>query len=428
MIDINALREDPQAFADAWAARGEQVDVAVIEQYDATVRRLKAESEAKKAEANEASKAIGAAARAGADVSEAKAHARALGDAAKALDGQRAQAEETLRDYLLHLPNVCLADVPEGADADANVERSRHGTAPALDFTPKPHWDLATDLGIIDFARGANLAGSGFVVYRGDGARLQRALVSYFLDCHRLNGYEEIAPPFLVRPEIMQGTGQLPKFADQLYATAEDDLLLIPTAEVPVTNLHAGEILERAALPKRYCAHTPCFRREAGAAGVGTRGITRVHQFEKVEMVWITSAEDSVAALETMRGHAEALLKALDLHWRVLDLCTGDIGFSAARTYDLEVWSTGTQQWLEVSSLSNCTDFQARRMGLRYRPEAKAKPVMAHTLNGSGLALPRCMIAVLERWQQADGSVLIPEVLRPYMGGQDRITATNAPN
>jgi seryl-tRNA synthetase len=278
-------------------------------------------------------------------------------------------------------------------------------------------------LGLIDFIRGTQLAGSGFVAYRGDGARLQRALVSYFLDCHRDNGYEEIAPPFLVRPEIMQGTGQLPKFADQLYATRDDDLLLIPTAEVPVTNLYAGQILGADKLPMRFCAHTPCFRREAGAAGIGTRGITRVHQFEKVEMVWITKPEESEAALETMRAHAETLLTNLGLRYRILDLCTGDIGFGAARTYDLEVWSPGTDSWLEVSSVSTCTDFQARRMGLRYRSEAKAKPQVAHTLNGSGLALPRCLIAVLETYQQADGSIKVPAVLQPYLGGQTELAA-----
>ena len=423
MIDLAALRANPDIFAQSWQDRGEEVDVAELLAQDEQVRKLKAAAEGKRAEAKEASKAIGAAARKGEDVSAAKEHARSLGDEAKALDAERQGVEQQLEGVLLRLPNPCLPAVPKGGGADDNVEIGQGGVDTAFDFQPKPHWELAERLGLIDFARGAQLAGSGFVAYRGDGARLQRALVSYFLDCHRANDYEEIAPPFLVRPEIMQGTGQLPKFADQLYATRDDDLLLIPTAEVPVTNLYAGQIIEADKLPMRFCAHTPCFRREAGAAGIGTRGITRVHQFEKVEMVWITKPEDSNAALETMRGHAEALLTSLGLKYRILDLCTGDIGFGAARTYDLEVWSPGTDSWLEVSSVSTCTDFQARRMGLRYRPEPKAKPQVAHTLNGSGLALPRCLIAVLETYQQADGSIQVPAVLQPYLGGQTVLEA-----
>ncbi|TVR43761.1 MAG: serine--tRNA ligase [Planctomycetota bacterium] len=421
MIDLAAFRAAPETFAQAWKDRGESVSVDDLLASDAEVRRLKTQAEGKRAEANEASKAIGQAAREGKDVGAAKEHARQLSEEAKQLDTQRAAAEEALTAALLVLPNPCLPSVPQGRSAEDNVEVARWGQPQAFDFPPKPHWDIAESLGIIDFARGSKLSGSGFVAYRGDGARLQRALVSFFLDQHRAHGYEEVAPPFLVRPEIMLGTGQLPKFADQLYATREDDLLLIPTAEVPVTNLYAGEILEGSRLPLRFCAHTPCFRREAGAAGIGTRGITRVHQFEKVEMVWITKSEESEAALETMRAHAEALLQALGLHYRVLDLCTGDIGFGSARTYDLEVWSPGTESWLEVSSVSTCADFQARRMNLRYRPEPKAKPQIAHTLNGSGLALPRCLIAVLEHYQTADGGVEVPAALRPYLGGQDRL-------
>ena len=423
MIDLAALRSNPDAFATSWQDRGEDVDVSHLLDLDEQVRKLKAGAEGKRAEANEASKAIGMAARNGEDVGAAKAHARKLGDEAKVLDAQRQDAQKELEAVLLRLPNPCLPDVPKGTSAEDNVELGQGGVETTFDFTPKPHWELAEELGLIDFARGAQLSGSGFVAYRGDGARLQRALVSYFLDCHRDNGYEEIAPPFLVRPEIMQGTGQLPKFADQLYATRDDDLLLIPTAEVPVTNLYAGQILDADKLPLQFCAHTPCFRREAGAAGIGTRGITRVHQFEKVEMVWVTKPEESNAALETMRGHAEALLTNLGLRYRILDLCTGDIGFGAARTYDLEVWSPGTDSWLEVSSVSTCADFQARRMGLRYRPEPKAKPQVAHTLNGSGLALPRCLIAVLETYQQADGSIQVPQVLQPYLGGQTVLEA-----
>jgi seryl-tRNA synthetase len=274
----------------------------------------------------------------------------------------------------------------------------------------------------MDFDRAAKLSGSGFVVLKGAGARLARALIAWFLDQHTTkHGYTELAVPFVVLPAAMQGTGQLPKFADQLYHCRDDELLLIPTAEVPVTNYHADEILEAGHLPIKYTAHTPCFRREAGAAGIGTRGMTRVHQFDKVEMVWFTKPEQSAADLITLRGHAEALLQQLGLHYRVLELCTGDTGFSSAHTYDLEVWSAGTQSWLEVSSCSSFTDFQARRANIRYRPAAGEKPQHVHTLNGSGLALPRCLIALLETYQQADGSVIIPEVLRSYMGGCERI-------
>jgi seryl-tRNA synthetase len=423
MIDIAALRADPACFTAAWNDRGLSVDVAALVAADEAVRKAKFEAERLRAEANAAAKDIGAAARRGEDVAVAKDRARQLSDGARAADERREVLERELEAQLWVLPNPCLPAVPKGRDSADNVVVGIHGDEARFDFTPKAHWELAESLGIIDFARGAHLSGSGFVVYRGDGARLQRALINYFLDQHRANGYTEVDPPYLVRPEIMRGTGQLPKFADQLYHCAEDGLYLVPTAEVPVTNLHAGEILEAVQLPIRYCAYTPCFRREAGAAGVGTRGITRVHQFDKVEIVWITAAERSEQDLLTLRGHAEALLRSLDLRYRILDLCTGDTGFGSAHTYDLEVWSPGTAGWLEVSSCSIFTDFQARRMGLRYRPEPRAKPIHAHTLNGSGLALPRCLIAVLERWQQADGSIVVPPVLRPYLGGQDRIVA-----
>jgi seryl-tRNA synthetase len=421
MIDLAALRKDPATFRKAWGDRGASVDVDALLAQDTQVRDLKTRTESLKAELNAASKAIGPLAKAGgAALDEAKAKARALGDQAKALDAEREAAEKALSDALLYLPNPCLAEVPVGKDAADNRVASVWGDEPQFAFKPKAHWDLAPALGIMDFERGAKLAGSGFVTLRGAGARLSRALVSWFLDCHLANGYTEWAVPYLVTPQIMQGTGQLPKFGDQLYRCKDDDLLLVPTAEVPVTNLHAGEILDGATLPLKYCAHTPCFRREAGAAGVGTRGMTRVHQFDKVEMVWFTTAERSRADLETMRGHAETLLKGLGLRHRVLQLCTGDTGFSSACTFDLEVWSPGTGTWLEVSSCSSFTDFQSRRAAIRARG-ADGKPQLIHTLNGSGLALPRCLIAVLETWQQADGSVIVPPVLRPYLGGMERI-------
>jgi seryl-tRNA synthetase len=422
MIDLATLRKDPATFRQAWHDRGAQIDCDALIALDTRVRELKTRAETLKAELNQASKAIGAAAKQGGPaLDEAKAKARTLGDQQKSIDSEREAAERELTDAILYVPNPCLAEVPVGSDAAGNRVVAEWGAEPTFAFTPKAHWDLAPNLGVMDFERGAKLAGSGFVALRGLGAKLSRALIAWFLDTHTGNGYTEWSVPHLVTPAIMQGTGQLPKFADQLYRCKDDDLLLIPTAEVPVTNLHAGEILDATSLPLKYCAHTPCFRREAGAAGVGTRGMTRVHQFDKVEMVWFTTPERSRQDLETMRGHAEWLLRELGLRHRVLHLCTGDTGFSAACTFDLEVWSPGTKSWLEVSSCSTFTDFQARRAGIRYRP-ADGKPQLIHTLNGSGLALPRCIIAILETYQQADGSVVVPPPLRPYLGGLDRIT------
>jgi seryl-tRNA synthetase len=421
MIDLTALRADPQRFAAAWSARGDTVVVDDLLAQDTAVRELKAAAESKRAEANAASKAIGQAARNGEDIGAAKAAAKKIGDQARELDAQRAEAESDLHNTLLRLPNICLEEVPVGASENDNSVISTWGEQPEIEIS-LPHWDIGEELNILDLTRGAKIGGSGFAVLRGAGARLQRGLVQFFLDRLTKHDYTELAVPYLVRPEIMQGTGQLPKFADQLYACADDDLLLIPTAEVPVTNLHSGEILDADAVPLRYCAHTPCFRREAGAAGVGTRGITRVHQFDKVEMVWLTPAERSYDDFLTLRSHAEGLLQELELPYRVLQLCTGDTGFSAACTHDLEVWSPGTESWLEVSSCSTFTDFQARRANLRYRAEKGGKPQFLHTLNGSGLALPRVWIALLENGQQADGSVVLPAALQPFVGGS-RITS-----
>ncbi len=423
MIDLNALRADPQRFRNAWQDRGESIDVDSLLALDAKVRESKVKTEGLRAEVNAASKAIGAVAKQGAAALEAaKAKARELGDQAKAVDAEREVLERQLTDKLLILPNVCLPAVPTGKDASANVVSATWGEKPQFAFTPKAHWDLAPALDIMDFDRAAKLSGSGFVALKGAGARLSRALISWFLDTHTLtNGYTEWAPPYLVSTQQMVGTGQLPKFRDQFYACRDDDLVLIPTAEVPITNLHAGEILEAETLPRKYTAHTPCFRREAGAAGVGTRGMTRVHQFDKVEVVWLTRPETSEADLMTLRGHAEWLLQQLGLHYRVLDLCTGDTGFGSARTFDLEVWAPGANAWLEVSSCSTFTDFQARRANLRFRDKG-GKPQFVHTLNGSALALPRCLIALIETYQQADGSVTIPPVLRPYLGGLEKIT------
>ena len=417
MIDLALLRKNPDLFAQAWANRGVDVSVPELVALDQQVRQLKQEAEDLQAQANAASKAIGQAARQGKDINEAKTKARRLGDEAKVCSDSRIPLEEQLTNTLLGLPNPCLDEVPVGTDEADNEVLATWGDLPSFAFAPQAHWDLAPALDIIDFERGARLGGSGFVVYKGVGARLVRALITFFLDqLTGEHGYTELMVPHLVQPAIMQGTGQLPKFQEDLYYLERDDRYLIPTAEVPVTNYLGGEILDGKELPKKFCAYTPCFRREAGAAGVGTRGIQRTHQFDKVEMVWLAHPETSRQDLDTLRGHAETLLQKLGLHYRVLQLCTGDTGFSAACTHDLEVWSPGTGAWLEVSSCSVFTDFQSRRAKLRFK-EGGSKPQLVHTLNGSGLAIPRCLIAILETYQQADGSVLVPEVLHPYLGG-----------
>jgi seryl-tRNA synthetase len=336
----------------------------------------------------------------------------------KEIDARLREVEGESDDLLLRIPNVTDPDLPLGGE-EANAVVRSWGEPKALDFEARPHWDIAAELGLLDLPAGAKVAGSGFPVYKGMGARLQRALINFFLDLHtREHGYTEVEPPFVVTRESMQGTGQYPKFVEDgdAYALPEDGLYLIPTSEVPVTNLHRDELLDAAQLPILYTAYSPCFRREAGSAGKDTRGLLRVHQFDKVEMVRFERPEDSDAALEALTGHAERVLQLLGLPYRVLMLASGDIGFSAAKTYDLEVWAPGVGRWLEVSSATNCRDFQARRANIRYRPEAGAKPEYVHTLNASGVALPRTVVALLENGQQPDGSVVVPEPLRPYLG------------
>jgi seryl-tRNA synthetase len=346
-----------------------------------------------------------------------------ISDEIKALEVLLEQAESALRAVLLTLPNLPDASVPIGKDVAANVEVRRVGQIPRFDFSPKAHWDLGVELGILDFERAAKISGARFCVSWDDGARLERALVHFMLDVHASRGYREVLPPYLVTAETLTGTGQLPKFEGDLFKTraGDRDLYLIPTAEVPLTNLHREEILDEDSLPRKYAAFSPCFRSEAGSYGKDVRGLIRQHQFHKVELVKLTTPETSMAELESMVSDAEEVLKRLGLAYRVMLLCTGDMGFSAAKTYDVEVWPPGQDQYREISSCSNCGDFQARRASLRYRPEAKGKPRLLHTLNGSGLAVGRTLIAVLENYQQADGSVLVPEALRPYMRGQARI-------
>jgi seryl-tRNA synthetase len=360
------------------------------------------------------------------DTSALRSEMKGVAEGIKALEARLQEIEARIREVLLLLPNAPHESVPVAGDASGNVEVRRVGEPPRFDFDPKSHWDLGPELGILDFERAAKISGARFAVYWGLGARLERALTQFMLDLHtRERGYREVIPPYLVSPETMLGTGQLPKFEGDLFKTkaGERDLYLIPTAEVPLTALHRDEILEREALPLKYVSFTPCFRSEAGSYGKDVRGLIRQHQFHKVELVKLTPAESSFDELESMVADAEEVLKRLGLAYHVVVLCTGDMGFNAAKTYDIEVWLPGQNAYREISSCSNCTDFQARRSNIRYRPEPKAKPHFVHTLNGSGLAVGRTLIAVLENYQQKDGSVVIPEALRPYMGGVERIEA-----
>jgi seryl-tRNA synthetase len=363
--------------------------------------------------------------RAGEDPSGIKAEMKGVADEIRAIEVRLQEVENGLREVLMRLPNVADASVPVGRDAAGNVEVRRVGQPPRFGFTPKPHWDVGTDLGILDFERAAKLAGARFAVYFGAGARLERALVHFMLDVQtRDRGYREVLPPYMGTRETLTGTGHLPKFEEDLFRTQAGDreLFLIPTAEVPLTGLHREEILEGETLPRRYAAFSACFRAEAGSYGRDVRGIIRQHQFHKVELVKLTTPETSMDELEGMVSDAEEILRRLGLAYRVLLLSSGDMGFSATKTYDLEVWLPSQDEYKEISSCSNCGDFQARRASIRYRPEPKGKLRFVHTLNGSGLAVGRTVVAILENYQQADGSVVVPEALRPYMGGLERIT------
>jgi seryl-tRNA synthetase len=372
--------------------------------------------EALKAERNAASDEVARRKRAKEPADDLMERLKASGDEVKSLDGRLREIEAALDERALAVPNFPHEGSPDG-DAAANRVLRAWGTPPKLDFTPKPHWELGPALGLFDLPAGGKITGSGFPLFTGLGAKLGRALAGFMLDLHtREHGYLEVAPPYLVNRASLIGTGQLPKFAEELYACPADDLFLIPTAEVPVTNIHRDEILEAAALPAAYVAHTPCFRREAGSHGKDTRGLIRVHQFDKVELVRFARPEDSSAEHERMTGHAEVVLQRLGLPYRVVELAAGDTGFASARTYDLEVWAVGVGGWLEVSSSSTFTDFQARRANIRYRPSPKGKPEFVHTLNASGVAFPRTIIALLENNQAVDGSVRVPEALVPYLG------------
>jgi seryl-tRNA synthetase len=419
MLDLRKIRENPDLYRERLARRqtGDEKLIGTILALDEEIRKLKQEGEALKSERNRASKEIGAIKAKGGDIAEASAQVKTVGERIAKIDQELVAKDIELVDILLRIPNINHESVPVGTTAAENRLERIIGQPAKFDFKPKPHWEIGTQLGLIDLEAATKISGSGFIVFKGAGARLERALINYLLDLHTTqHGYTEVSPPFLVRTESMVGTSQLPKFSEDMYRVSEEPpLYLVPTAEVPVTNLHREEIVAADRLPIRYAAYTPCFRREAGSAGKDTRGITRVHQFDKVELVHIVTPEESYATLEVLVGHAEKVLQDLGLHYRVVSLCTGDIGFGAAKCYDIEVWAPGVGAWLEVSSCSNFEDFQARRMNLRYK-NSEGKNIFCHTLNGSGVALPRLFIALLETYQQADGHVLVPEPLRPYLG------------
>ncbi len=400
------------AGADLWALAGER-------------RALIQEVEQLRHQQRKAGEEIARRSKAKEDASGLKAEMKGVAERVRQGDAQRQEVEERIRKFLLVVPNVPDESVPVGPDASSNAEVRQVGEPPRFDFEPKAHWDLGPQLGILDFERAAKVSGTRFAVLWDQGARLERALAQFMLDTHTSRGYREVLPPYLVTAETLVGTGQLPKFEDDLFKTAagERDLYLIPTAEVPLTCLHRDEMLYGDSLPRKYVAHTPCFRSEAGSYGKDVRGLIRQHQFHKVELVKLTTPESSMEELEGMVGDAEEILKRLGLAYRVVVLSTGDMGFSAAKTFDIEVWLPGQGAYREISSCSNCTDFQARRANLRYRPDPKTKPRFVHTLNGSGLAVGRTLVALLENYQQEDGSVVIPEALRPYMGGVERIVS-----
>ncbi|TVP72268.1 MAG: serine--tRNA ligase [Gemmatimonadales bacterium] len=424
MLDIRHIRDLPDQVRSALRRRGESDAAEAVDRIldlDGSRRAAITEADELKARRNEVSRTIGELKRKGEGAEDLILEMRSVGERIAALDGRIREVEEEVERILLETPNIPLPEVQEGGEADA-VEVHASGTPTTHPFPALPHWELGQSLGILDLERGARISGSGFPVLRGAGARLQRILVEWMMEIHREeHGYEELLVPHLVTRETLTGTGQLPKFANDSYRTEADDLWLIPTAEVPLTNLHGGELLSAEDLPIGYVTCTPCFRREAGAAGKDTRGLLRVHQFDKVELVRLERPERSREALEELVRHAGTILDRLGLAWRVARLAAGDLGIASAMTYDLEVWAPGVDRWLEVSSCSTCTDYQARRADLRFRPAPGEKPLYLHTLNGSALALPRLVVAILETFQEEDGTVRIPRVLRDRMG-TDRIS------
>lgn len=417
MLDMKFVRENPELVIAAVAKRNGNLDLTEFLELDKKRREITQAVEVLKSERNNASKEIGMLKKAGQDASEKQAAVRAMGEDIAAKDNELKEIEARLKAILLTIPNIPAEDVPVGLDDSANPVIRTWGEVPKFDFEPKAHWEIGEKLGILDFERGVKVSGARYVFYKGLGSRLERAVFNFFLDFHTdKHGYQEFFPPFIVNGASMQGTGQLPKFAEDMYKLENGDMYLIPTAEVPVTNYHRDDVLKGDELPLKYTAYSACFRAEAGAAGRDTRGLIRMHQFNKVELVKFTKPEESWEELDKLTNDAEEVLQALGLPYHVVRLCTGDLGFSSATTYDLEVWLPAADRYREISSCSNFLDFQARRANIRFRRDAKAKPEFVHTLNGSGVAVGRTVAAILENYQQADGSVVIPEVLRPYMG------------
>ncbi|OGQ71092.1 MAG: serine--tRNA ligase [Deltaproteobacteria bacterium RIFCSPLOWO2_12_55_13] len=422
MLDIKLLRDQLDQVKERIATRGAKIDWEEFAVVDLERREALAKWERMKEKKNQLSGEIGKLKKSGRDATSLMQEVEQLSRAIREGEGPLAEIEKRFERVMLWIPNLPHPSVPLGTGAEGNREVRRWGEIPKFDFSPKNHWEIGEELGILDFARAAKIAASRFALYYGQGALLERALINFMLDLHtRERGYQEVIPPILVNRETMTGTGQLPKFEEDLFRTADPDLFLVPTAEVPLTNIHREEVLSQKDLPIRYVAYTPCFRREAGSYGQDVRGLIRLHQFNKVELVKLTQPGNSYEELEKMVADAEEVLQRLKLPYRVVELCTGDLGFASAKTYDLEVWLPGQDTYREISSCSNCEDFQARRAQIRYRPEKKGKAVFVHTLNGSGLAVGRTVVAVLENYQQKDGTVVVPEVLRPYMGGIERI-------
>lgn len=424
MLDVKLLRNDYAKVEAALASRGKSAElISDFPALDEKRRALLQESEALKSRRNTVSAEVARCKKNKENADDLIAEMRQVGDRIKELDDEVRVLEAQIETLTMAIPNIPHSSVPKGQSEEENVEVRRWSEPRSFEFTPKAHWDIATELGILDFEAGSKVTGSRFTFYKGLGARLERALINFMMDLHsNEHGYEEMLPPYIVNRDSLYGTGQLPKFEEDLFKLTDNDYYLIPTAEVPVTNYHREEILAVDELPRRYVAYSSCFRSEAGAAGRDTRGLIRQHQFNKVEMIKIVHPEQSYEELELMTQNAERVLQLLELPYRVLALCTGDLGFTAAKTYDLEVWLPESNMYREISSCSNVEDFQARRANIRFRPDLKAKPEFVHTLNGSGLAVGRTVAAILENYQQEDGSVTIPEVLRPYMGNIDKIT------
>lgn len=415
MLDIKILRTEPDKIREALKKRNNDLDISPAIELDVKRREILAEVEQKKATQNEINKKIPAMKKAGEDTTEIFAQMRELGASVKELDEKVREIDEELKNFMLRIPNMPNESVPVGEDDTQNVEIRKWGEPRNFDFEAKAHWDIGTDLNILDFERGAKVAGTRFTVYRGLGARLERAVIQYFLNTHTENGYTEIFPPYMVNRASMTGTGQLPKFEEDAFKVANNGYFLIPTAEVPVTNLHRDEILDGTTLPIKYCAYSACFRAEAGSAGRDQRGLIRQHQFNKVELVKFANPETSYQELESLTHDAEVLLQGLGIPYRVVCLSTGDLGFSSAKTYDIEVWMPSYGRYVEISSCSNFEDYQARRANIKFKNDVKDKAQFVHTLNGSGLAVGRTVAAILENFQNEDGTVTVPEALVPYM-------------